>query len=454
MRKLHWLRIALVLAGATIVHAQTYNVLHNFGTSGGDPTDPRYSGTISQSQGGYLVTSSDDHWSGSVGSLFRIAPNGTLTVLHHFGGAASPAGGLILATDSNFYGTTQNGGTYEQGTIFRMTAQGAVTTLYNFTGGTDGGWPNAAPIQSIGGDFYGTTVGQDGQNGSVYKLTCSGKFTVLHSFATADGTNPYGPLVQKEDGYFYGTTFNGGTQGLGTIFRISASGDFKVLFNFDGTHGGQPYAPLLEASDGNLYGVATTGGTSGVGVVFKMDRSHNVSVLWSFTGGSDGSNPVGGLVQATDGWLYGTNEFGGDEGWGVLFRITPAGNFNLLRPFDSDTGASPQTALIQHTNGRLYGDTTIGGTAGDGVFYSYDMGLQPFVTFLGTGGKVGAQIEILGQGFTGTTAVSVNGVPGKFVVRLSTYLTATVPKGATSGYITVTTPSGTLKSNRKFLVWP
>jgi predicted Zn-dependent protease len=109
--------------------------------------------------------------------------------------------------------------------------------------------------------------------------------------------------------------------------------------------------------------------------------------------------------------------------------------------------------LIQHTNGRLYGDTAIGGTAGDGVFYSYDVGLQSFVTFLPAGGRVGAQIEILGQDFTGTTAVSVNGVPAKFAVRLSTYLTATVPNGATSGYITIATPSGTLKSNRKFLVW-
>ena len=190
--------------------------------------------------------------------------------------------------------------------------------------------------------------------------------------------------------------------------------------------------------------------------MFKMTPSHNVTVLHNFSGATDGGNQVGGLVEATDGNLYGTNNVGGTSSWGVLFRITPAGTFTVLHNFDWNTGASPQTTLLQHTNGILFGDTAVGGTGatGDGTFYSFDLGLPPFVTFLPGGGRAGARVQILGQGFTGTTAVTFNGVPADFTVSFSTYLTAIIPTGATSGFITVTTPSGTLKSNKKFIVWP
>ena len=107
--------------------------------------------------------------------------------------------------------------------------------MYSFTGGADGGFPSAPPIQSIDGNFYGTTAGGGGNNGSVYKITPSGTFTPLHSFADIDGATPYAPLVQGTDGSFYGTTAHGGNNYLGTIFRIKSSGKFEVLFNFDGT---------------------------------------------------------------------------------------------------------------------------------------------------------------------------------------------------------------------------
>ena len=126
----------------------------------------------------------------------------------------------------------------------------------------------------------------------------------------------------------------------------------------------------------------------------------------------------------------------------------------MLRDFEWNSGASPQVTLLQHTNGVLYGDTAVGGTAGDGTFYSLNLGLAPFVTFMPAPSEVGATVEVLGQGFIGTTAVSLNGAAAKFTVISDTYVTATVPNGATSGFITVTTPSGTLKSNKKFLITP
>jgi uncharacterized repeat protein (TIGR03803 family) len=459
MSKLRLAKIALVLAVATApVLAQTYKVLYNFGSKSGDPTDPRFSGVIAQSHGGSLLSTADDLWTDGLGTAFRITPGGTLTVLHHFNGndGQAPVGGLTLGTDGNYYGTTESGGDSGYGTIFKITAHGNLTTLYSFTGGADGGFPSAPPIQSIGGNFYGTTAGGNGNNGSVYKITPSGTFTPFHSFANTDGATPYAPLVQGTDGNFYGTTANGGSHGLGTIFRIKSSGKFAVLFNFDGTHGANPYAPLIQGSDGNFYGVAAGGGSAGGGVVFKMTPSRRLTVLHNFTGGSDGSNEVGGLMQATDGNFYGTNNLGGASFWGVLFRITPTGIFTVLHDFEWNSGASPQTTLLQHTNGVLYGDTAVGGSGGggEGTFYSFDVGLGPFVTFLPAAGRVGATVEVLGQGFTGTTAVSLNGAAAKFTVISDTYLTATVPNGATSGFITVTTPSGTLKSNKKFLVRP
>jgi hypothetical protein len=112
---------------------------------------------------------------------------------------------------------------------------------------------------------------------------------------------------------------------------------------------------------------------------------------------------------------------------------------------------------MQHTNGKFYGVTESGGANGlnGGVFYSLDLGLKPFVNLFTWMGKVGKTVEILGQGFTGTTSVSFNGTKATtFTVSSDTYLTALVPSGATTGFVTVTTPGGALKSNRKFLVTP
>jgi len=330
--------------------------------------------------------------------------------------------------------------------------------LYSFTNGADGSNPTAPPIQGLDGNFYGTASGQgeNGRSGSVYKITSSGVFTTLHSFTGTDGAIPTAPLMQATDGNFYGTTYFGGANGAGTIFRISASGKFKVLFNF-ALVTGYPNASLIQGSDGNFYGVTTGNSGNGYqgGFAFKMTPGGMLTVLHTFTGGSDGDNQIGGLVQATDGNFYGTNNVGGSGGEGTIFRISSTGAFTTLYGFDNDAvGANPQNTLLQHTNGMLYGETVIGGTSNMGVFYSFDVGLGPFVSFLPTTGKVGTNIDILGQGFKGTTSVALNGVPATYSVKSDAFLIATVPSGATTGLVTVTTPTGTLTSNKKFIVKP
>ena len=329
-----------------------------------------------------------------------------------------------------------------------------MTTLYNFTGGADGGDPFAPPIQGIDGNFYGTTnTGGSLQScygggcGTLYKITPSGTFSVLHKFLDSDGASVYAPLMQATNGDFYGTAYGNGGSMRGTVFRIDPSGKFLVVVAFNGiTNGVYPQGGVIQGTDGSLYGTADN--------VFKITDGSLV-VLRAFTY-SDGVYPLAGLAQATDGNIYGTTlSFLG--GCGTVFRISPAGDFATLYTFPSDgsLGCQPYATLTQHTNGKLYGTTNTGGSFNQGVFFSVDIGAAPFVTFLPAARQVGHTVEILGQGLTGTTAVSFNGTPATaFNVYANTYMTATVPAGATTGFITVTTPSGTLTSNKQFQVKP
>jgi uncharacterized repeat protein (TIGR03803 family) len=443
----------VLLAACAAVSAQTYTVIHNFGSVAGDAGHPDPPGTIAQSRGGAMMTTTQT-------TAYRIWTSGSIQILHQFGDGG-PWSGLILATDGEYYGTTRTNGTFSAGTIFKMSQEGNVTNLHDFTGGNDGDWPYAGPIQSLEGDFYGTTGGNEGAGfppfGSVYRITKDGNFTLLHDFSGSDGASPRGPLVQGTDYYFYGTTVQGGKNGppygYGTIFRISSTGDFKVLVHFNGTNGSLPFSGLIQANDGNFYGVTLIGGSLNRGVLFRMTPNGALTVLHNFTEGSDGGQPFA-LLQGSDGNLYGANNQGGKYGSGVLFRATLAGDVVALHDFDAATGNFP-TALFQHTNGKLYGDTYQGGKFGVGVFYRLDAGLPPFVTYLPTYGRAGELVQILGQGFTSGSQVFFNGkLAASPVVVYPTYLRVIVPSGATTGPITVTADTGTLTSNKVFIVHP
>ena len=447
----------VLLAGCGIVSAQTFSVIHYFGSQPGDP-DNAY-GIIAQSRGGAMITTSPDNFSDNIGKAFRISTGGSLEVLHQFANAEGllPFSGLTLARDGYYYGTTKTGGVYGLGTIFKMSADGTVNKLYDFTGGSDGENPESAPIESAEGDLYGTSLGSLPHYGAVYKITKDGNFTLLHAFNDADGRNAFGQLVQGTDNYFYGTTMDGGAHNNGTIFRINRSGDFKVLWNFWSTKGAKPSHGVIQANDGNFYGVTRQGGSSHLGVLFRMKPDGTVTVLHTFTGATDGGNPVGALLQGTDGNLYGTNTIGGQangDGFGVLFRSTLAGALVPLYAFNVQSGADSYGPLLQHTNGKIYGETTDGGAFGKGGFFRLDAGLRPFVTYLHTYGRAGAVVQILGQGFTDTNEVFFNGTPATFKLVYPTFIKATVPDGATTGPITVTTANGTLTSNKIFIVHP
>ena len=456
---------ALLLVAATSVaaRAQTYSVLYYLGNQSGDPLNPAWIGLFAQGRDGNLYSTTQGGGANALGTVFQLTPSGSVKVLHSFSNTSSdgvyPYSGLTLGTDGSLYGTTQAGG-LGYGTVFKITTGGTFTLLHSFNGVSEGEQPYAPPIQGTDGNFYGTTADGGGEVfGTVYKMTPSGNLTILYTF---DGTlrYPYA-LTLGTDGNFYGTCGGGSTTPDGAVFKITPQGKLTVLHSFNVTDGEAPYGAIIQGSDGNFYGTTEKGGSGGFGVVYKMTPAGVLTDIHSFNEDDGlGISPVAGLVQATDGTFYGVAGLNG--GFGVLFQITSTGTYTVLFNFTNTggayPGASPVVSLFQHTNGTLYGDTDGGGHSigypPNGVLFSLNVGLGPFVSLLPYSGKVGKTIEFLGQGFTGTTGVSFNGTAASFKVVSDTYLTATVPSGAKTGSVTVTTPSGALRSNKTFRVAP
>jgi uncharacterized repeat protein (TIGR03803 family) len=351
------------------------------------------------------------------GMIYKVTTGGTLTVLHSFNttDGATPESTLFLGGDGALYGTTVAGGANNYGTVFRFTLSGTLMTMYSFcakSNCTDGSYPIAGVVQGNDGNFYGTTGGSDSLVGTAYKLTPSGSLTVLHTFCNvlgfycSEGAYPYGSLVQAQDGSFYGATYYGGSIGFGTLYRVTPSGSFTTLQRFNNTDGGFPIAPMILATDGNFYGTTEVGGLTSSGTIYRLTPEGTLVSLYSMfcetDSCPDGADPYGGLLQSTDGSLYGTDFTQGPAGGGVAFNFTT--------------------------------------------------GLAPFVKTVPTSGKVGTNVIILGNHLTGATAVTFNNIPARFKVVSEAQIQAVVPSGATTGAVQVTTPGGVLTSNQPFRV--
>ncbi len=289
---------------------------------------------------------------------------------------------LVEGTDGNFYGTSQAGGDHGVGSVFRMTPGGSVTVLYSFTAMTDGGFSMSPLIQARDGNFYGTTVGEGGAaDGTVFRITPAGSFTTLHVFVHSDGSAPWTGLVEGLDGFLYGATQSGGDHDRGVLFRISTAGDFAVLHSFDGAvEGGAPRGELIQGFDGNFYGTTASGGTGSQGTVFRMTPGGDVTVIHTFIADpSDGAEPLAALVQAVDGNFYGTTQAGGLANLGTVFRLTPGGTFTVLHSFSGgDDGWHPSAPLLVSSDMKLYGTTQFGPMApafnGLGTIFSMTLG--------------------------------------------------------------------------------
>ena len=314
------------------------------------------------------------------GTVIQITPAGALTTLVSFNGAngSHPVAALVQGSDGNFYGTTEYGGTNgNNGTVFQMTPDGTLTTLVSFNG-TNGSYPVAPLVQGSGGYFYGTTPGSSYYGpgyGSVFKISTNGALTSLHSFTGGnDGKNPEAGLVQGTNDNFYGTTENGGTDGYGAVFKISATGALTTLYSFTyGNDGAYPEAGLVQGTNGNFYGTTTYGGNlslnggDGFGTVFKMTPAGALTTLVSFNG-ANGIYSVGRLVEGSDGNFYGTTYGGGVSGDGTVFKMTSAGVLTTLVSFNGTNGISPP-GLVQGSDGNFYGTTEYGGAGAFGTVF-------------------------------------------------------------------------------------
>ncbi|HTS16450.1 MAG TPA: choice-of-anchor tandem repeat GloVer-containing protein [Verrucomicrobiae bacterium] len=234
----------------------------------------------------------------------------------------------------------------------------------------------------------------------------------LHGFTgSADGAQPYGGLILGSDGNYYGTTESEGGSGFGTVFSITPAGTLTTVYNFGGglSDGANPKAGVIQGSDGLLYGTTSSGGSGGAGTVFKVGTNGSPTILHSFSGGSDGGTPLAGLVQGSDSNYYGTTASGGTSGQGTIFVYTPGSGFISSYDFTGGTnGGQPKATMTEGNDGFLFGTTYGGGASNVGTIFYYSLanGLTTWYSF--TGGLDGANPEAaLVQGsdsnFYGTT---------------------------------------------------
>lgn len=458
--------LLLCVAGAIAGSKPQFVTLADFNTT--DNYQPYYVTLVQGIDGNLFGTSMLG--ASNEGTVFKTTPGGKITTTYSFCSLTNcddgkdPFVGLTLGTDGNFYGTTYyDGAICDCGTVFKITPAGVLTTLHSF-GVTDGYNPWGELVEGSDGYFYGTTSnGGTNRSGTVFKINSSGsKFTSLYSFCNldgcADGSDPRGGLVQAANGLFYGVTISGGADaGAGTVYSISSTGKFATVFSFinSGAEGQAPYGSLALGADGDLYGTTQLGGSgcggNGCGTVFKVTPGGKMTTLHFFDG-TDGQDPLGTLIQATDGNLYGTTEAGGANSSGTIFSISTSGTFTNLYNFCSKPqctdGANPYGGLVQDTNGDFYGTTG----EGAGTLFRLSVGLGPFVKTLPTSGKAGAKVDILGTALTGATSVTFNGTTATFEVKSATLISVDVPAGATSGDVQVTVGDTTLTSNVPFTV--
>jgi uncharacterized repeat protein (TIGR03803 family) len=433
--------IVALVAPAVTTAQDAVTVLHAF--AGG--TEGHSSSSLIQATDGDFYGTNDNGGTSGYGTVFKVTPAGTVTVLHTFAGGsdgAYPAAALIQATDGSFYGTTVGDFASNFGTVFRMTPGGTVTVLHAFAGGADGSYPEAALIQATDGNFYGTTFGGTSDHGTVFKMTPTGAVTVLHAFAGGlDGATP-GVLIQASDGNFYGTTdFGGGffhcvngphsVVDCGTVFKMTPAGSITVLHAFTGgTDGGRPRG-IMQTTDGNFYGTTSVGGASYYGgTVFKITPAGTVTVLHAFAGGLDGASPESAPIQATNGNFYGTTAVGGTSDYGTVFTMTPAGTVTVLYAFTGGTdGGLPYTAIIQATDGNFYGTNNFGGGApgyDGGVVFELTLAGAPAIT-------TQPQSQTIASGQRATLSVVASGSGLRYQWYVGTAGTTTSPiAGATA----------------------
>jgi uncharacterized repeat protein (TIGR03803 family) len=369
-----FLFLPALLFAASSLRAQTYTESVVYSFVSGNGSAPASISLIQASDGNFYGVT-DTGGTGSNGTVFRVTPTGTYDIIYNFctsGGStcsdgANPTGGLIQAPDGNLYGTTRTGGANKYGTAFSVSLTGTFKLIYTFcsvgsTSCTDGKYPAVSLVQGSDGNFYG------GNNPTFFKLTPAGTLTTLHTFSNADGYRPQAGAVESTAGTFFGTS-------VGSFYQITSSGGFTDI----GQETCEPNCPasdvestMIVGADGQFYGTSDGGGADNDGEVFKVTSAGDITDLHDLcsekiSGGgcTDGENSQASLVEGSDGNFYGTAQSGGTTNQGVVFKITSSGTYTNLYTFcpggsPCSDGSDPQDGLVQGSDGNFYGISSKG----------------------------------------------------------------------------------------------
>jgi uncharacterized repeat protein (TIGR03803 family) len=445
-----------------------YSAIYNFDTvHGSTPVGGLTLGTDGQLYGTTQLGGANGD-----GNIFKVTTAGAFTVLYDFTGAADggfPVAPLTLALDGNFYGTSY------PGYAFRMTPDGVFSVI--------GAIPAASYgplLQASDRNFYGVTqFGGTFSAGTVYQIAGT-RVTTLYNFDGPHGADPIGGLVEGTDGYLYGTTTAGGGSNAGVVYRITTAGDLTVVVDFDSVHdqpGYQTYAGLVAANDGNLYGATIFGGLNDAGTLFQLTTDGTYTVLYNFDPLSlDGAYAT--PMQHTTGVLFGMTKRGGALGKGGIYSlddgvapyvslVSPGGRVGMELGI---LGQGFSTASSVEFNGtpasfRVASDTFLQATVPSGetgfvtihtssgtLFSKQIFKVTPQITgFSPIYGTPGTQVILTGAGLIQTENITVGGVKvTAYTVNSDTKLTFPIPAGAKTGNIVVTTPGGIAAGNQIF----
>lgn len=347
--------------------ADTYRILHVFsdGQDGGGPYTPPV-----EAQSGTLYGTTNGGGPAQAGTIYRIAPDGTETVLHAFDGADGgklPDGSPVLdPVTGDLYGTTGLGGTNDVGVLWNLSKRGKFSVLHMFGGAGDGKGPHGQLLRDSSGNFYGITGSGGAGYGAIFRYGADGKFKVLHAFSEED-YYPSPSLAIDKAGDLYGVTGK-------EVYTLTAGGEFKVLYVFTANDGQLPLGGLARDKAGNLYGTLSLYGKNGYGTAYQLTPNGKFTILHAFSGNQDGGYPGGDPVVAGN-YVYGTTEIGGDKhcSCGVVFRMSLDGKgFAILHAFTGGPadGNTPFAGVSKGQDSLLYGTTYAGGANNDGVVFS------------------------------------------------------------------------------------
>jgi len=350
-------------------------------------------GSLMQASNGNLygmTNSSNINSIGNDGTIFQynIGSNVLVNKLV-FGigtGGAGPTTSLLKLSDGKLLGVTEVNGINNEGVLFEYNPSiNSYTKKIDFSSVLTGKFPAGTLTQASNGKIYGLTrQGGIYANGVLFEYDKTANTLIKKvDFMLSSGRNPFGALVEASDGNLYGTTRNGGINDKGVLFQYNpATNAYLKKYDFSGIIDGElPVGGLIQASDGNLYGVTQSGGANNLGVLFQYNLSNNTyTKLIDFSGSLNGATPYRGLIQSSDGYLYGVTRAGGVNDFGVIFRYDILTN-TFTKRFDfagATTGYYPVGELFEANNGNFYGTTTFGGINGKGVIYQYDKAANLF----------------------------------------------------------------------------